>query len=63
MIKPMKRPETRICKSCGKEFVPEKRNRSRQVSCSIRCWQDKYNREHDIAGQMRELRRRQRVSS
>jgi hypothetical protein len=60
MVKPLKAPKTRTCIECGKEFVPIGRNVSRQICCTIKCWQDRYNKIHDIAGKMREHRRKQK---
>jgi hypothetical protein len=55
MVKALKNPEKRICRFCGREYVP---TRSWQKNCSIVCWQDQYNKEHDIAKMLREKRRK-----
>lgn len=33
-----KLPKTKICKICGKEFVPPVKHRGRNIICSKKCW-------------------------
>jgi hypothetical protein len=51
---PAYRREKRVC-VCGKEFTAY---RSTQRWCTSECRQDHYNKEHDIAGMIREHRAR-----
>jgi hypothetical protein len=61
IIVPIKNPEKRICKTCGREFVPNKSSHTRQISCTTTCWQDHYNEEHKIARRLREQRRKAKI--
>ena len=57
MIKPLEMPEMRKCKRCGAEFKPY---RPHQVYCSPVHYQLDYNEQHDIAGKLREIRRKRK---
>jgi hypothetical protein len=55
MVKPLKVPEKRKCRLCGKEFVPY---RPHQVYCEPTHYQLDYNKRKDIPGRLREQRKR-----
>jgi hypothetical protein len=57
MIKPLKLPETRACRVCGKRFVPY---RPAHVYCCDEHQLADYNAKNDIAGRMYRLRARRK---
>jgi len=57
MVKPIQRPEMRLCQRCRVEFIP---TRAWQKYCSTQHQHDDWNERNDVAAKLRELRRRRR---